>query len=188
MARENERGAWYVVRTMRDVRAAVLVVALVCAGPLACSRGGAPSSAPPAAAATTSPEPTAATPDADAPAAEPADPAAIQASLVTTVLDSRPMVMYLHPEVEGRVPVGIGGPALEVRTREVTAQGVPVKLCHDEATAEPGNTCVIFERIEITGPFADVVLYYPIEGVEGTFRLVREREGWKLLKAQLVER
>jgi hypothetical protein len=47
---------------------------------------------------------------------------------------------------------------------------------------------VIFERIELTGPFADVVLSYPIEGVAGTFRLVREGEGWKLLKAQLAER
>jgi hypothetical protein len=173
------------VRTMRDVRAAVLGVALASAWLLACSRGGAPASTPPPEPEVESPE----QPSATAPATDaPADIRTIHAALATAVLNSRPMLMYLHPEVEGRVPVGLGGPVMDARTSDVIVQGVPSKLCNDEETGIPGNTCVIFERIEITGPFADVVLSYPIEGVAGTFRLVREGEGWKLLKAQLAER
>jgi hypothetical protein len=109
------------------------------------------------------------------------------ASVIAAVLDSRPMAMYLHPEVEGRVPVAIGGPALAGATIEVIAQGQPAKACSD-AAADPEAACVIFERIDIAEPTAQVELRYPIEGVVGTFRLERDGEGWRIMKADLAER
>lgn len=175
---------------MRDLRAAFLVCSLSCAALLAaCSKDGAPTSepapAPTGTEATSGETPTAATD----PVAAPADATPSPSSVIAAVLDSRPMAMYLHPEVEGRVPVRIAGPALAGVTVDAVAQGQPVKLLTVvEATVDPEGPCVIFERIDIGEATAEVELRYPIEGVIGRFVLEREGAGWRIVKAELAER
>jgi hypothetical protein len=174
---------------MRDLRAALLVCSLCCVALPACSKAGAPANEAPTA------SPSAATASEDAPAATTAPPAApVEAtpspsSVIAAVLDSRPMTMYLHPEVEGRVPVRVAGPALAGVTVDAVAQGQPVKLLTVvEATTDPEGPCVIFERIDIGEATAEVELRYPIEGVLGHFVLEREGAGWRIVKAELAER
>lgn len=171
---------------MRDLRAAFLVCSLSCAALAACSKDGAPASEPPTATASSG-----ATEDAAPPA--PVDATAVAepspSSVIAAVLDSRPMTMYLHPEVEGRVPVRVAGPALAGLTVDAIAQGQPVKLLTvDEATTDPEAACVIFERIDVGEATAEVELRYPIEGVLGRFLLEREGAGWRIVKAELAER
>lgn len=174
---------------MRDLRAALLVCSLSCAALLACSKAGAPASEAPTA------PPSAETASGEGPAVTTAPPAApVEAtpspsSVIAAVLDSRPMTMYLHPEVEGRVPVRVAGPALAGVTVDAIAQGQPVKmLTADEATADPEAACVIFERIDVGEATAEVELRYPIEGVIGRILLEREGAGWRIVKAELAER
>lgn len=169
---------------MRDLRSALLVCSLFCAALAACSKDGAPASEPPTATASTDATRDEAPTDAPPAVAEPST-----SSVIAAVLDSRPMTMYLHPEVEGRVPVKVAGPALAGVTVDAIAQGQPVKmLTVSEATTDPEAACVIFERIEIGEATAEVELRYPIEGVIGRFLLEREGAGWRIVKAELAER
>lgn len=171
---------------MRDLRAALLVLSC-CAAIVACSGGGgSPGTTPAAPGAPASP----AAPEAPAaPAAAPAPAAPPLAGVIAAVLDSRPMAMYLHPEIEGRVPVAISGPALAGARLDAVAQGQPVVMRTEaEAAADQDAAIVIFERVDVTEATAEVELRYPIEGIVGRFRLEREGEGWRIVKAELVER
>lgn len=174
---------------MRDLRAALFVCSACLLAPSACSKAGTPTSEAPTATASDA----AARGEAPTPAtAHPAAPAEANpsvASVIGAVLDSRPMTMYLHPELEGRVPVAVSGPALAGATIEVIAQGQPVQvLTEAEVAAAADKACVIFERIELGEATAEVQLRYPIEGILGRFVLEREGEGWRIIKAELAER
>jgi hypothetical protein len=172
---------------MRDLRAALLVCSLCSAWLPACSEK-APASGPPSEPASEVARPEAPS-VAPPPAAAPVEAEPSLASVISAVLDSRPMTMYLHPEVEGRVPVAITGPALAGATIEAVAQGQPVRVrAEAEAAADPEAPCVIFDRITVEGTTAEIELRYPIEGILGRFVLERERTGWRIVKAELAER
>ncbi len=99
------------------------------------------------------------------------------------------MTMYLHPEIEGRIPVVITGPALAGRSIKGIAQGATIAMRSDaDAAANPEDPVVIFDRISITEQLAEVELRYPIEGIVARFTLVRDGDDWMLRTADLSER
>lgn len=170
---------------MTSTPAALIVCLWI--GSTACTGRSAPAQPPPASESASA----AAELEAPAPADPPApsvEPESFVDSVIATILDSRPMTMYLHPEVEGRVPVVISGPAVAKRTIEASAQGAVVQQrTGAEVAADPEAPVVIFDRISVTEREAEVELRYPIEGVAGSFALEMKDGSWAIMKAELAE-
>lgn len=115
----------------------------------------------------------------------------LRSQLVGAVLAAPAMVAYLHPEVEGRIPVVVSGSAVEGHPVTATAQGAAVQQrTKAEAAADPEAPVVFFDRIIVldSNTTAKVSLRYPIEGVVGTVELRAEGSAWVVTKAELSER
>lgn len=93
---------------------------------------------------------------------------------------------YLHPEIEGRVPLVVSDHLLESGVTP-SKFGKPVRILSDrEAGTLPH---LRFTSFEVEGTRATASLEYKVEGVEAVFTLETSPSGWwKVVDAKVAER
>ena len=101
--------------------------------------------------------------------------------VVKQVLQNPKLRMYLHPEVQGRVPVVIQSNFVDPKLKFIL-YGKPVIVVQD--SKEQIVTNIYFSFFQ-KGDFS---ISYPVEGVKGTFSFVLDDNGyWKLKYAKVWE-
>ena len=101
--------------------------------------------------------------------------------VVKQILQHPNLSMYLHPEVQGRVPVVIQSNFVDPKL-EFILYGKPVIIVPDSKKQLVTNIYFGFFKN------GDVSISYPVEGVKGTFSFVFDNKGhWKLKSANVWE-
>ena len=105
--------------------------------------------------------------------------------IVEKVLNEPKVLVFLHPEIPGRVPVVISGVVLQSKFTP-SVFGQPVRVVQSGMETESP----IFEFIDfkIEKNRAMVETRYKVEGIHGTFKFKRGRNGeWKLVFSDVRE-
>jgi hypothetical protein len=106
-------------------------------------------------------------------------------AVLKVIIDHPALAKFLHPEVEGRVPLVISGHLLESGVTP-TKFGRPVRILSDrELGALPH---LRFTSFEVEGSRATVRVEYKVEGVEAVFILESSASGWwRVVDAEVAE-
>lgn len=110
------------------------------------------------------------------------DPAS---AVIQTILDYPKLEIFLHPNVEGRVPVLISGQMLPSRVRIVKYGRDVLRMNLSETEGKP---VIIFDELTITSSESKVRLRYPAEGIHASFTLTKKSDLWTVERVQITER
>ena len=104
--------------------------------------------------------------------------------VVQTVLDCPKFEVFLHPEVEGRIPLLVAGSVVPDGLRVVKYGKNIVKV----VLREPETRAVIvFDELLVVGNDAKVRILYPAEGVSASFTLRNSSDAWSITSSQVIE-
>ena len=111
-------------------------------------------------------------------------PAADQSAILQLVLDHPRLQPFLHPKSPGRVPVTVfvRAPASGVAAKKF---GAPVRVLTSDSRLAP--MVIRLTRFSVSDGAAEVSLHYPVEGVRGSFRLLRDGGVWRVTDANVHE-
>jgi hypothetical protein len=109
------------------------------------------------------------------------DKSMVPNEVVKQILQHPEISMYLHPEVEGRVPVVLQSNFVD-RELKLILFGKPVIVVTDSKKQLITNIYFSFFKN------GEVSIRYPVEGVGGIFKFVLDNKGhWKLKYANVWE-
>ena len=107
-------------------------------------------------------------------------------AVLKLIIDHPALAKYLHPEIEGRVPLVISDHLLESGVTP-SKFGKPVRILSDREVGTLPH--LRFTSFEVEGTRATARLEYKVEGVEAAFILETTTSGWwKVVDAKVDER
>lgn len=107
----------------------------------------------------------------------------ITQDMVRQVLDNPKLELFLHPEVEGRIPVVLSDHLL-ASPMDLSKYGQPVRVSADTTPTE--RAILRFTRLTLGDNNATLEFVYDIEGVYGKCTFARAADGTWLLSAMSV--
>ena len=106
--------------------------------------------------------------------------------VIAAILQHEGLRAFLHPEVEGRVPVVLSESNLVTAPLDLTMFGQPVRVVSPGA-AQPLAPVIELTSLERSATGAVIAIRYAVEGVSGQARLSREGSKWVVTEMNLSE-
>lgn len=109
----------------------------------------------------------------------------IPAEIIEQIINEPDLQAFLHPEVEGRIPLVISDHLIEPNIY-LTKFGRPVRIISDHKLS--AGPFLRFTCFTVQGSTATVKLEYKIEGVAAEYLFAGDMEGsWQFREAQIWE-
>jgi len=106
-------------------------------------------------------------------------------AVLKLIIEHPALAKYLHPEIEGRVPLVISDHLLESGVTP-SKFGKPVRILGDREVGRLPH--LRFTSFEVEGARATARVEYKVEGVEAVFILESSASGWwKVVDARVAE-
>ncbi len=103
--------------------------------------------------------------------------------IIAATLKHPSVAMYLHPEVDGRVPVRVAmGAPFDGRAIRLNLYGQPVVTVRNSDSNSALNM-----SLQCRATHCNVQLSYPPEGIHGVVQLIQEQGQWRVETADIME-
>jgi hypothetical protein len=110
----------------------------------------------------------------------------IPPAIVGQIIDHNDLQLFLHPEIEGRVPLIISEHLLQ-RNLSLSKFGEPVKILPESKLSD--SAFLRFTHFKVKKDTAAIELEYKIEGVAAKYIFICDlHKGWQLRDSEIWEK